>query len=254
MPLNTKLLIFAAAAVVLGAGLGPAGSANAAVPEKCVFDSRLSALTEIQKNTGALDAIRDELKLRRELLQDIIACSAEEARKLQSSVKEVSGQGAEIDRLRNLFAGQLEDFVKFYDLRFSRTGDLGLQGSKDLARELAEWRASVYAPLAAEAANLVIWSRNQVLFETATVRFNQITYTIKALKLWEREEFQVLAGQTEGNLANAFRLNRESKEALLRRASPETSSNRIKGSLQALAETYQSFFDLSEAVKKILPL
>jgi hypothetical protein len=233
----------------------PSASVFAAAPAKCDLQVKVDALADIKKKAdGSSQAVKSELQVRKDLLRELIGCATKETRTLQNTLKEIQTKENDIDAIRDRFVDKLDEALAYYRAEETKVNDLGLRGSKDMAKAILDWRTGNYLPLANETSNLIIWLKNQPLFDTAQKRFDLIGQTVRSLKLLDEEDVKDLFEKAESNLGEARHLNGEAKKALLAEEEPTATTSKIKSSLQSLSATYKSFFELSEAVKKLLPL
>lgn len=216
----------------------------------------MRGLVEIQNNPDLSysQSLQDELKLRKGILHGVIDCSISEVKKLEDTTRNLPEPNNNVAFLKSKFLDRLSEAEDYYLLQKSKIGDQGLQGSKNMARFLRVWRSDTYASLAADAGNLIVWVKNQDLFNTASWRFRQITQTVNSLNLLEQEEIRTYYYEAEQRLNQAKALNEDAGLSLGRTSSPDDTANKIKASLNALSDTYQTFFDLATSVKKLLPL
>jgi len=251
-----KKIVFAFLAASLLGLTVPVFFARAANVPNCVFDKQLAELKATQTNSdlGYLEEIKAELKIRKNILSGIIACAEGNAEATQANLNAISSNDSDINNLKGQMNGKFEDAKNYYETQNGKINDLGLKGSKDLATSLREWILDNYHPLTDQVGNLTLWNTNQDLFRTASNRLSQITQTIKTLNLGDNEDIAALYALSQKDLANATALNQTAKADLLRFAPPTDTANDIKISLDALSQTYKDFFDLSEAVKKLLPM
>ena len=156
--------------------------------------------------------------------------------------------------IQNQFLNQLNVIVNYYQNQKLKIDDLGIRGSEDLARDIKEWRANTYLPLANEAISFLIWIKNRDLIKTTEQRLGQVNQTIKNLKVSDNENIQSLLEKSRLNIETAKVGSLEAKKIFQDfPPSPKSSSLAfIKISLESLAKAYQNFFDITDAIKKIL--
>lgn len=249
---KTILAVGLLVAVILTSAL-PIARAQQENP--CVIQDKLETLATIQKNANpdSPKNLETELRVRKAVLKTIIDCSLREVESLAANVNKVSGEPA-LEALRNRLREQLIQAQQYLDLQNDKINDLGVQAAKDTAKSIREWRQATYLPLTGKAANLILWAKNRDLLDVARSRYLQINQTIQSLKLSDQEEVQKLLNDAEENLLIAWK-NHVSVKPLLPAAGTEGDVLAIiKKSLNALSQTYRDFFDLSELVKKIIPL
>lgn len=220
--------------------------AAAEVPACNLNRGKFNAIGDIQSN-GSLDylqKIKSELALRQELLAETVDCAVAEARQIKANIDAVHSGDRDTQKLQAEYSGELGDAVNYYELQKSKIGDLGLQGSKNFAADLAAWRSGNYEPLAGRADNFVLWTQNQIIMRATQERLNQVGQTVTLLNLVGENNIQELWQKANGGWQSAVRWNEAAKASLLSFGPPEESLNDIKMSLTALSATYQNFFDI----------
>ncbi len=229
-----------------------AGSINSpqAAEDSCNFEDQLKELAGIQEsnNPDYLAALMAELRVRKNLLRSILDCSIAEAEGLRAPLAALKPNSPDIELLRNRFYERIGETKDYYQMQQSRINDLGIQGTKDMAKGVKEWRLNQYASLADGATQLIIWMKNQELFQAAQKRFEDIKQTVRFFNLVDNTEMRELLAKAAESLDKAQSANEAAKEALNRFAASENSLGLIKDSLEALSETYQIFFDLSKVI------
>ncbi len=221
----------------------------------CVISSDLFAkLAAIQNNASLSydEELKEELVARKEILAGIIACGTEEASTLKNSVNALSFSDPNLTDLKNQFADQLGQAEAYYEAQAAKIDGLGIYGTKELARSIADWRAGTYLPLSQRAGNLIIWERNQPLMATSENRLQSISSTVTSLKLTDNGDVANALGDAQKNLAATEDLNTQAEESILHGGTSDATLALIKTSLDSLAATYQSFFSVSDAANKIL--
>jgi len=214
---------------------------------------KLDELKFVQENPD-IDYVQRttaELKIRKALLKEAAGCAIEEAAAIKSGLTKTEAREPEAESLKKQFLGRLEDALNYYELQKSKIEDLGLQGSRNFARELKEWRDGNYKPAAKLASNFIIWAQNQELLQSAQNRLDQIASTVSILKLVYNEDIQNLWRGADQNFNEARKANQEAK-LNLRASLPDEALNSIKSSLTALAKTYGNLFDLFAGINKSL--
>lgn len=251
--MRNKPLLIGLVALFLAFGLPAARAAEHSA--NCDLSERVELLGEVKKKAdGSVAGVKTEAEVRRELLKKVIECAIADSKTLQSTVRDLDSKDEDILKIKARFTSSLDRLLEYYADQEIRAKDVGLQGSKIMAKNLKNWRENTYAPMAEETTVLVLWVKNQSLFATAKNRLDQITQTVKALKLMDEENIKKLLDEAGANYKEAAALNAGAKQGLLDSIPSSESIGRIKGSLEALAKTYKNFFDLSEAVKKLLPI
>ena len=156
--------------------------------------------------------------------------------------------------LQTRFVGKLDDAINYYDIELAKVNDAGIAGTHGIAKEVLDWRASNYDPLAAQVANFTLWVKNQDLVNTAGNRLHAVENTVSFL------EQTAPSNDLENALANAQTLmstanneNQAAKDALLQMLPPDQSLALITQSLQSLSDAYQKFFDISTTAQTMVP-
>lgn len=236
-------------------GMGFAQSATGQV--SCDFSAKLNTLSTIQKNqtSDGRQTIIQELRVRKEMLASILMCATQEIKTIETSLEgaPIAKNEPQLEELRTQFEDQLTEVINFYQSQLAKINDLGLQGSKDLARTILRWRTSNVVPLKGNVASFLLWRENQGLFQAADDRFSEITRALQALDLAEHRDIKTLLDTSEKNLDDAKTMNEEIKKTFESKEIPDDMFARIKASLASLAATYQTFFELSKAVQTALP-
>lgn len=239
-------------AVLWGALFLSVFSAQAESP--CNLAPRFEELAALRESALPLDSeLRAELDLRKSILREVIGCGVGDAQALQGRLRDARISDSDIVLLRNNLVHKLDDAIRYYESQRSRIDVMGIQGSKNAARALREWRASQYAPLENVAEELFLWNRNQELFMTAEKRFREVEQAVNMFKLIENEDVRVLVGSAAMNVERARGANERAREMLLAFDVPRALQE-IKNSLETLSATYESFLTLSEKVRELLTI
>lgn len=250
-----RKIIFAVALFFVLPLAAQAADRSAAAGAGCDLSAEVKKLAETQAAPASnyLEGVRSELRARKELLSSTLDCIIAETEELKA---EVAGFADTEDtaKIKNELIQKAQDARDNLSRQKGQIQDLGIQGTKNVAREIGNWRNSSYVQLQNEANNLKIWNGNQSLFETAQKRLEEITRTVRLLKLLENDEIRSMYEKSEAGLRNAGDLHRQALRNIKEYRSPEEISSSLMNSLTALSQTYKNFLDLSQAVKKILPL
>ncbi len=206
---------------------------------------KFNQLKSLEENSpNYTEAIKNELPARKALLKETINCAAGEASNIRSKLSGAGIDDADLKKVKGQLLEQLAGAVNYYELRSSEIDDLGLQGSKDFAKNLMEWRKGNYEPGARTAGNLIIWAGNHNILQISQNRMNQLSHAIDILKLLDNEEIQGIWKGAQDNFASALNFNQQAKLGFLGLVSADDTLLNIKSSLEALAKTYGKFFDL----------
>lgn len=253
--LNRHNRAYIAAAVIVCASLY-AGEARAAeLSGACGFEEKFAELAEVRENTALFgqEKIREELRIRKEILALVISCGEAEVMALEKEMAELENAPNEANALTVSITSALRDARAFYGREREKIGDLGIQGTKEVAAEVRSWREGTFISLKARVHAFVLWAKNQGLFHVAQTRFAEITKTIDRLNLKQNKEYGVLYEEAARTLSTAEAENAEARKWLEELGGENNVQEKIKISLELLAKTYETFFALSEAVSKILP-
>lgn len=253
--MTNRKIIFAAALFFVLFPVTRAADYNVAAAAGCDLSAEVKKLTDVQNTpvTDYLEGVRLELQARKELLGSTLACIIAETEELKSRAEKLQDIEDTLPMKKEL-ARRIQDALAYLERQKNQIPNLGIQGTKNMAQELKTWRGDAYARLQNETNNLNIWNGNQTLFETAGKRLEQIKQTVRLLKLLENDEIRSMYEKSEVSLRNAGSLHRRALQNIKEYRSEEEISSSLKTSLEALSQTYKNFLDLSQAVKKILPL
>lgn len=243
----TSLFSGIALGVILTASrILPAGAAQ----NPCRFEPQFDALSTLlaTPKDNDLEHVRAELTIRKSILTNVLDCALGKIRSLAGTLDAIPSDDPDITDLAKRFQSRLDDVSAYYNSERLRVGDLGLWGSKDMASTIAERRGFYLNPLTEEIAQFVIWTKNQDLFQVAENRLNQIQTTTKFLKLIDNQETSDRLGKAHESFTKAKELNDAAKQALKRMDISDDSLALIKNSLEALAETYKNFFEVSREI------
>ena len=232
---------------------------NAADMEKkpaCSFQTQLDAIKNAaeDKNLDSIQKVKVELSARKSMLKNVIDCAAIDVENLKTETEAIAvPSDGPIQQIKNQIVGDLRGILQYYAAQKSKIENVGIRGSQDLARDIKEWRAINYSPLAQKAVNFIAWNKNRELIQTAQNRIAQVRRTVIVLKLLNDEEFQNLFNRADGHFNEAVSSNDKTLETFTRLGNPEDALFLIKATLEALSETYQEFFTISERINKLLP-
>ncbi len=221
----------------------------------CDLSASANKLAEIQAVPALdyLENLRMELQARKELLNSAIDCVITETDELKAGVEGLPNR-ADAAGVKQEVISNIQNARGYLERQKGQIQNLGIQGTKNTARELKNWKDNAYAQVEDEANNLKIWNGNQTLFETAGKRLEEITKTVRLLKLLENDDIRSMYEKSEASLRNAGDLHRRALQDIKNYRPQEEIASSLKISLEALSQTYKNFLDLSQAVKKILPL
>lgn len=222
----------------------------------CQFSEQLKALSAAQKNSasGRTEDLLAEVSVRKNILRNTLDCALKDAQKLASTTQGIPDSEKGFSDLKKLYLNKLDEASAYYNYQRGRVNDLGLLGSKEMARSISDWRSGNFTPLADNIGNLALWVKNQNLFPVAENRYAQVEKALKGLALEGSQPTQDLLDDARKSLDSAEDLNAKAKDALLGHETPSATGSLLKKSLDDLARSYKDFFDITEAVKKMVPL
>ncbi len=231
-------------------------SARGATPQDdCVFEENIKALELIKSDTELeyLNRVRAEAEVRRGILEKIIGCAVSETGVLKSKLELVQITDKEVSSLKYQLVKDLNGATEHYQNESKQISNLGIQGSKDLAKELLEWRMGNYTRLAGQVVNFITWANNQELVRVAESRLISIKGTVLNFGV-QNELIDQAIKESEVSLKSAKLANQIAKQVMMEFQPPGVALNKIKESLDNLALVYKRFFEISETANKILPL
>lgn len=246
--LHWKKVVLAVAVAALALPLKTVMAAE----DVCDFQARFEQLRAIQVDGSRdyIEAIRAQLKVRKEILRNVIDCALKEVRARQENFKKLPAEYQQSDTGKTI-AKDLEDSAGFYAEKKKSIDNLGIKGTQDLARDIAFWRSHNYKPITEKQDNYWLWSSNQNLFQKTAARFAQIKPAVISVTLLDNEEVAAAWKEAEKKFEEASEKNAAAKVAF--QMDPEKAPILIKASLEPLAEIYKKFMEVSEAIKKSVP-
>jgi hypothetical protein len=195
-----------------------------------------------------------ELALRKQLLGQTIACAISDAQSLQQTLNAISMPDSESASIQNQLSGRLDDAVNFYNLESAKLNGAGVSATEAIAQEITSWRTANYDSLTGQINNLILWSQNQGLFQTAETRLTQTTQIVNFIEAAAaNNNLQGQLNDAASSLETAESENAAAEAALAQFQSPDQSLGLIQQSLQSLADTYQQFSSLNMSIQALLP-
>lgn len=215
---------------------------------------QLESPNQIQKNlTDNHQNLKDDLRIRKELLKNIIDCARTQNETLTKEVEDLSITDSAIKQIQKNIATDLRRNDEFYRLQKEKIEGLGLYGTKELARTIKQWREANDTPTNKTANNLILWHQNQSLFFAAQKRFELIEQTVLALNSIKNQDIQDAFSQTKEFFEKARVENNEVRIKLTNNTDPDETVDAIKKSLKSLSQTYRKFLDVGDAIKIVIP-
>lgn len=216
--------------------------ANASAGSCDLTDKYKTFADSVQNGQGS--DIQRELSARRELLSATIDCAKADLYDLKDQVS--ADENDKTATVRERVLDSIDEGIRFLDIRRVTLGDQGIQGTKDIARDIKGWRDNNLQILSDRVKNFLFWSGNQPLFEKASDRLSQSQLVVTSLKILENEDAQKVYFDAKTKLDNALSLNNKAGDAIARGISSDETLGLIKDSLGALSDTYKNFFDISD--------
>jgi hypothetical protein len=244
-----KISVFASFLVVVLSGIGPQAAQAAG---GCDLTIQAADLAAVQANTtlGELEHLNAEIPARRKLLEAAIDCDQAEI----ASRVDVFGRLPDKIKLLPAYKNILEDLAevsRYYDNRRTAIQTLGVWDLKTSARSISAWRQTNYLAVITWADNLLIWADNQQFLERASERLTQVSRVAFSLKLVNQDEINTMFEKAQSNFDTAFKENDIALEALNQKR-PLSALAHTQASLKALADTYDVFFSIQEAMQTII--
>ncbi len=218
--------------------------------------SAVGELGKIQENASLDDSykIREELRIRKALLNNVVDCAAQELLALKYKFENAGNGNEEVRTLRSQFSPWFFDTLNYYSAEKARVDNLGIQGTKEFARNFRLWREGNFQPISKLIANFVIWSQNQELMSVAKIRLEQIKRSIEFFGLTFNDNVRTALQDADGSLQKTLAFNSAAKEILRTYGSADDAASEINLSLENLSLTYKNIFELvqriAEEIKK----
>ncbi|MBS3903273.1 MAG: hypothetical protein KGZ30_02755 [Anaplasmataceae bacterium] len=220
---------------------------------ECEFSGPIEELATIQSKPTTREQVLRELTLRKTILNELTSCLVKETQDKEKSLKATTLASPETKAYARWLENQFVETVSFYEFKKTQINDLGIEGSKDLAKEMLDRRRTNDRILFERTNLFITWNQNQELFTLGYKRLNDITATLEVFDLPPNHELGKLLIDAKTALEKANKLNLEAWESL-KSSNQEGTLPLIKSSLETLAESYKVFFTISEESKKELPL
>lgn len=242
----------AAAAASYLAFLPMAGRAASA--EACDLSQGMAALAAAENQPAGGYSLLAELNARKSLLAQTIACAKSETTALEDQLAPTVLADSSLQGLKDRFAGDLGELISYYDAQSARVPDMGIQGIKNLAQEILDWRSAYALPRETVAANFILWNQNQPLFAAAESRTQELAKAAASLSIVSQgSDMQQNLEDAQSHLKDALAAN-QSAEASFSSATAATDSGAyLSSSLNSLAAAYASLLKLNDTLAAILP-
>ncbi len=222
----------------------------AATNSFCALDAQSFAALQ-KMNSNAPDSIQIELQTRKELLQKVLACLQNEAEAARENITSVSTADSNMQVIQNNLIAALDNADRFYANEKNTVPDAGLYSAKEIAATTREWRANTFLPELERIDMFVTWANNESFLTTAKNRLQDLNRSVQILQLVEySDDIQALLSKAGRSYSSARSFEDQARAAFINGTDP---SSPLKLSLEALANTYNSFLDLSNTITTLLP-
>jgi len=244
--------------IIAGLLISAASGGNVAVAQQdaaCELSREKFAEISGAQNDLAPDStgrIREELRVRKSLLREVVDCATKELSSLKSDFEKIKSGSQEARALQAQFSPWFSETLNYYALQKSAINDLGLQGSKDFARNVHAWRGGNFRPTSKTILQFAVWAQNQEFVQIAQNRLNQVKRAIDVFGLGINEEIREGSRAAEIELQKALALNRQAKEIIRTYGDSDEAGKATKYSLEFLASTYQKILELAEKINKAI--
>lgn len=216
----------------------------------CGFKEKLGELELVQADTKteALQKIKNELAVRKELLTLIIDCAIDEAGVLKTKLGAVKISDKEVAGVHKKTLDEVDLAIKYYESQAIGIENLGIQGSKQLAKKILDWRATNYSELVGRVVNIITWDNAEDFYATAEQRFSDVEKNVSGIKK-ESEEVEKVLGEAKMSLDGAKVLLAAAKKGIVEYDSNAKTIESIKKALEEMALIYKNFFELGQVIK-----
>jgi hypothetical protein len=245
-------VVLALAAIVAGFRVPTARAAD----DCGITAADIAQITAIQNNPSltASEELSQELALRRQLVGGTITCAQQEVQGLNAELQSASTTDATGASIQSQLTGSLGGATDFYNIELQKLNGAGIAGTEAVAQEVLAWRSGTYVPLSENVDNFILWSQNQNLFDTASVRMDETQRAVSFLESATPDaDLQSAFDAAQSSFNDAQSENIAARTAVAEQLSPDQSLALIKQSLNSLSNTYQDFFTISTLIKGILP-
>lgn len=193
-----------------------ATSTNDQTKPVCGLETALTSLLKIKdSDMEPTERDKSELTARKNVVTEIVNCSLLEleAFKARLDKLDLKHNDKKDSLLREKFYGDI-DASKFY---FSNVNDklissLDIVGIKELAKNIAAWRASYYVPVVSKMNNFVLMLENEQAIKTAKARFGKISFSLSAVRLSESTDIKNLLNKSTEHINKATELNKQAHD------------------------------------------
>ena len=228
-------------------GMPRASAAVASTTPDCQFKAGLDNLDSIQNNSKLdyLQKIKAELAIRNKILGEVIDCAVLEAGALKEKLGEADVKDAEVSATKLKLSDEIDWAISFYKNKAKTIPDLGIYGSKSLAGQISEWRASNYSDLVSRVANLISWNNSQGAIDLVKKRLDYIKKAFIDLGITDTKLEKIMQ-TAEDNLKKSEDTNELVRRAIVNSYQVSQQLTMIKDSLEAIAGVYKNFIEISD--------
>lgn len=233
--------------ILLGAFLVPAVFApSAKAAPLCSLES--SSFSALKSNETA--ELVKNLEIRKGLLKKVVQCMKEEVDELRIQLDKTVAIDPSMRALRGYLFIALENANRRYEEDIEKIPNVGLHSSKEIAKNLREWRANTFIKDRERIYNFITWSDNESLIETAGKRLRESERGVQLLKIVEQSEIQDLYKEAQGHYRATQDFHAQARNTFINGLDPSSS---MKLSLDALSRTYELFIKLGDSINSLLP-
>lgn len=227
----------------------PAILAQEKAAAKCQFESDLKELGLLSDKASLdhLQKIKTELGIRKKILLGIIDCALDEIQLLKAKLEGVAVEDQAIAWLKASLLLETDQTIDFYKNQARTIPDLGISGSKSLAKQLFERRSTNYSDWTTRVVSLISWTNSQEIIRLTEKRLGEIKKTLVNLAVNDPGLARSLAA-AEDNLKRAKEADGLARRAILASGQANRQLSMIKDALEAVAEVYKNFFEISDAL------
>lgn len=175
-------------AIILGTAIALVAAtsgfpAQAVAPKDAVSCDLSGPLSKLEKiKASGIASTTKELDVRKELLKASMDCNAREAAALGASIAEISEESRIAGSLKQHYSADLAAAASFAQSRAEVIDGLTtVEASKEMARQLREWRDGTYNLLAWRSSQLIVMNKNMALAASGGERAKQLATRIDAL-------------------------------------------------------------------------
>lgn len=179
--ISLSALLLLAFGLTPGAGFAQSDTIRSARQDVILSVDKLNQANG--QNLSATDKIKEELRLKKDAFEKILALSILETRNLKDKIGALTEVEAELSVLQDTFADQLESYLSYFSgLRDKLRQTTVLGDIEALAGDFNDWRATGYNPQIKKIIDFGLTFQNKTLLRIADQRFSKMTADLKKAK------------------------------------------------------------------------